>query len=161
MWNLPRALLAKNRVKLLLNMVLIATGGIPRGGTLTVDPVPGDNGVAGFVITASGLNAKLNPTTAELLAGDSAHAVDAHAIQPVYTGILARDSGYLLSATGEAGRRHVNGSLTVFCCRKAACFRCCVRFAATEVNPSRTHWPRIEQRPGLTAARATVDEKPV
>ena len=32
-WNLPRALLAKNRVKLLLNMVLIATGGIPRGGT--------------------------------------------------------------------------------------------------------------------------------
>jgi histidine phosphotransferase ChpT len=102
-WNLPRALLAKNRVKLLLNMVLIATGGIPRGGTLTVDPVPGDNGVAGFVITASGLNAKLNPTTAELLAGTSARAVDAHAIQPVYTGILARDCGLVLSATGDAG----------------------------------------------------------
>jgi len=99
-WNLPRALLAKNRVKLLLNMVLIATGGIPRGGTLTVDPVPGDDG---FVITASGLNAKLNPTTAELLAGNSAHAVDAHAIQPFYTGILARDCGLVLSATGDAG----------------------------------------------------------
>src|SRR6516162_9156126 len=67
-WNLPRALLAKNRVKLLLNMVLIANGSIPRGGTLTIDPVPGDDGVAGFVLTASGLNAKLNPTTAELLA---------------------------------------------------------------------------------------------
>ena len=39
-WNLPRALLAKNRVKLLLNMVLIAARRIPRGGTLTVDPVP-------------------------------------------------------------------------------------------------------------------------
>jgi histidine phosphotransferase ChpT len=102
-WNLPRALLAKNRVKLLLNMVLIATGGIPRGGTLTVDPVPGDDGVAGFVITASGLNAKLNPTSAELLAGNSAHAVDAHAIQPFYTGILARDCGLVLSATGDAG----------------------------------------------------------
>ena len=100
MWNLPRALLAKNRVKLLLNMVLIATGGIPRGGTLTVDPVLGDDG---FVITASGLNAKLNPTTAELLAGNSAHAVDAHAIQPFYTGILARDCGLVLSATGDAG----------------------------------------------------------
>lgn len=99
-WNLPRALLAKNRVKLLLNMVLIATGGIPRGGTLTVDPVPGEDG---FVITASGLNAKLNPTTAELLAGNSAHAVDAHAIQPFYTGILARDCGLVLSATGDAG----------------------------------------------------------
>jgi histidine phosphotransferase ChpT len=102
-WNLPRALLAKNRVKLLLNMVLIANGSIPRGGTLTIDPVPGVDGVAGFVLTASGLNAKLNPTTAELLAGNSAHAVDAHAIQPLYTGILARDCGLLLSMTGDAG----------------------------------------------------------
>ena len=101
-WNLPRALLAKNRVKLLLNMVLIANGSIPRGGTLTIDPVPGGDGVAGFVLTASGLNAKLNPTTAELLAGNSAHAVDAHAIQPLYTGILARDCGLVLSMTGDA-----------------------------------------------------------
>jgi histidine phosphotransferase ChpT len=103
-WNLPRSLLAKNRVKLLLNMVLIATGCIPRGGTLTIDPVPGDDGsVAGFVMTASGLNAKLNPTTAELLAGSPAHAVDAHAIQPLYTGILARDCGLVVSMTGDAG----------------------------------------------------------
>jgi histidine phosphotransferase ChpT len=102
-WNLPRALLAKNRVKLLLNMVLIATGCIPRGGTLTIDPVPGGDGVAGFVITASGLNAKLNSTTAEMLAGNSAHAVDAHAIQPLYTGILARDCGLVVSMTGDAG----------------------------------------------------------
>ena len=101
-WNLPRALAAKNRVKLLLNMVLIATGSIPRGGALTIDPVPGDDGVGGFVITASGLNAKLNPTTAELLAGNSVHAVDAHAIQPLYTGILARDCGLGLSMTGDA-----------------------------------------------------------
>ncbi len=38
-WNLPRALLAKNRVKLLLNMLLIAGQAIPRGGTLTVEPI--------------------------------------------------------------------------------------------------------------------------
>ena len=38
-WNLPRELLPKNRVKLLLNMLLIAAGTIPRGGTLTVDPI--------------------------------------------------------------------------------------------------------------------------
>jgi hypothetical protein len=37
------------------------------------------------------------------LAGNSARAVDAHAIQPVYTGILARDCGLVLSATGDAG----------------------------------------------------------
>src|SRR5712675_2627648 len=31
-WNLPRVLLAKNRVKLLLNMMLLAAQAIPRGG---------------------------------------------------------------------------------------------------------------------------------
>src|ERR1700746_159020 len=38
-WNLPRALVAKNRVKLLLNMLLVASVAIPRGGTLTADPM--------------------------------------------------------------------------------------------------------------------------
>ena len=37
-WNLPRALLPKNRVKLLLNMLVVAGGTIPRGGTLTRRP---------------------------------------------------------------------------------------------------------------------------
>jgi histidine phosphotransferase ChpT len=102
-WNLPRQLLAKNRVKLLLNMLLIGAGTISRGGTLTADPVSGGEGIAGFVVTASGLNAKLNPTTAEFLTGSSAHPVDAHAVQPLYAGILARDCGLVLSAGGEGG----------------------------------------------------------
>src|SRR6187455_1074307 len=38
-WNLPRLYMAKNRVKLLLNMLLIAGQSIPRGGKLVVDPV--------------------------------------------------------------------------------------------------------------------------
>src|SRR5689334_11445365 len=38
-WNLPRLLLPKNRVKLLLNMLVIAQQTIPRGGTLTVDRI--------------------------------------------------------------------------------------------------------------------------
>jgi histidine phosphotransferase ChpT len=94
-WNLPRELLGKNRVKLLLNMLLVAVGCIPRGGTLTVDPAEEGKG---FRITASGLNARLAEATAELLAGSPARMVDAHAIQPVYTGILARDCGLTLSA---------------------------------------------------------------
>jgi histidine phosphotransferase ChpT len=102
-WNLPRQLLAKNRVKLLLNMVLIGSGSIPRGGTLTIDPVPGEEAIAGFVVTASGLNAKLNAMTAELLAGSSTHAVDAHAIQPLYAGMLAGDCGLVLSAGSDGG----------------------------------------------------------
>ncbi len=100
-WNLPRQLLAKNRVKLLLNMLMIGAGAVPRGGTLTVDSVPGGEG--GFVVTACGLNARLSPATAELLSGSPAQAVDAHAIQPVYAGILARDCGLALAAASEAG----------------------------------------------------------
>ena len=102
-WNLPRQLLAKNRVKLLLNMLMIAAGTISRGGTLTVDPAVAGEEASGFQVTANGLNARLSPATAELLTGSPAQAVDAHAVQPLYTGILARDCGLALSARGEAG----------------------------------------------------------
>src|SRR6266550_3533952 len=55
-WNLPRLLLPKNRVKLLLNMLIIAQQTIPRGGVLTVDPL-GDGDAMGFRVAAAGLNA--------------------------------------------------------------------------------------------------------
>jgi histidine phosphotransferase ChpT len=95
-WNLPRELVAKNRAKLLLNMLLVAVGAIPRGGTLTIEPTG-----AGFRIAASGLNARLPAAAADLLGGSPAQTVDAHAIQPVYTGILARDCGLTVSAAVE------------------------------------------------------------
>jgi histidine phosphotransferase ChpT len=97
-WNLPRELLPKNRVKLLLNMLLIAVGTIPRGGTITVDPAEGGKG---FRLTSAGLNARLAEATAGLLVGSPAHPVDAHAIQSLYTGILARDCGLMVSAVAE------------------------------------------------------------
>jgi histidine phosphotransferase ChpT len=96
-WNLPRELVAKNRAKLVLNMLLVGAGAIPRGGTLTVDPFG-----AGYQVSASGLNARLTAATAELLAGSAVQSVDAHAIQPVYTGILARDCGLTVSAAADA-----------------------------------------------------------
>jgi len=97
-WNLPRELKPKNQVKLLLNMLIVAAGAIPRGGTLTVDPV---QGAPGFRIAASGLNARVTPTTAELLVGSPTQTVDAHGIQPFYTGILARDCGLAVTAAAE------------------------------------------------------------
>src|SRR5437867_3222976 len=57
-WNLPRVLLPKNRVKLLLNLLIIAGQAIPRGGTLAVDPV-GAGESMGFRITASGVSARI------------------------------------------------------------------------------------------------------
>jgi histidine phosphotransferase ChpT len=103
-WNLPRALLPKNRVKLLLNMLVVATHAIPRGGTLTLDPVGSGESVA-FRITAAGLNARVPPAIPALLEGGGAteEPIDAHAIQPYYTGLLARTCGLnaTIAAEGE------------------------------------------------------------
>jgi histidine phosphotransferase ChpT len=95
-WNLPRELVPKNRAKLLLNMLMVAVGAIPRGGTITVDAAG-----TGYRVTASGLSARLTQAVAELLSGSPAHSVDAHAIQPLYTGILARDCGLTVGAAPE------------------------------------------------------------
>jgi histidine phosphotransferase ChpT len=103
-WNLPRVLMAKNRVKLLLNMMLLAAQSIPRGGQLTVDPV-GEGETMGFRVAATGQNAKIPQAIPPLLAGTAGeHGVDAHGIQPVYTGLLARNCGLgvTMAAEGDA-----------------------------------------------------------
>ena len=92
-WNLPRVLMPKNRVKLLLNLLVLTGQTIPRGGTLTVDPL-GEGETMGFRITGQGLNARIPQAVPGLVAGeDAGHPVDAHAIQPFYTGLLARNCG--------------------------------------------------------------------
>jgi histidine phosphotransferase ChpT len=102
-WNLPRVLMAKNRVKLLLNMMLLAAQAIPRGGQLTVDPI-GEGEAIGFRVAATGFNAKVPQAIPPLLAGSPAdHAVDAHAIQPFYTGLLAKNCGLAVDMALEDG----------------------------------------------------------
>jgi histidine phosphotransferase ChpT len=99
-WNLPRVLLAKNRVKLLLNMLLIAGQAIPRGGNITVDAV-GSDGSLGFKIGAAGANAKIPPAVPPLLAAENGEGLDAHRIQPFYTSLLARACGLNVAAAME------------------------------------------------------------
>jgi histidine phosphotransferase ChpT len=91
-WKLPRVLMAKNRVKLLLNMLVIAGQTIPRGGQLTVEPI-GTGDTTGIKVTAAGANAKVPPAVASLLAGEIGEGIDAHRIQPFYAGLLAKDCG--------------------------------------------------------------------
>jgi histidine phosphotransferase ChpT len=102
-WNLPRMLLPKNRVKLLLNMLLIAGQSIPRGGKLTVDPI-GEGESMGFKVSATGTNAKIPPTAALLSGEGEAEGLDAHRIQPFYTGLLAKACGVTaaIAMDGEA-----------------------------------------------------------
>jgi histidine phosphotransferase ChpT len=102
-WNLPRVLLPKNRVKLLLNLLMIAATAIPRGGKLTVDPV-GQGEAMGFKITAEGPNSRVPPHAEHLLAGTPEETLDAHHIQPFYAGMIARAAGLAVSIAkaGEA-----------------------------------------------------------
>ena len=100
-WRAPRILMPKNKVKLILNLCLIAAGTIPRGGTMVVD-VEGQDEEAVVRIVAKGSYARVPPGFAALLAGAPEHGVvDAHAIQPFFTGLVARETGMVASIRVE------------------------------------------------------------
>ncbi|MFC3164806.1 histidine phosphotransferase ChpT [Ciceribacter thiooxidans] len=91
-WNGPRAIIAKNRVKLLLNLFLVAYSAIPRGGSIDVtleDP----EFEAKFRITAKGRMMRVPAKFAEICSGTIEEAIDAHSIQPYYTVLLAEECG--------------------------------------------------------------------
>lgn len=96
-WQVPPMLLPKNKVKMLLNMLLIAVGCVPRGGSVTVT-AEGETGAERLRITATGPKTLIPSGVQDLLAGSPADGrVDAQVIQPFYTGLLARESGMDLS----------------------------------------------------------------
>ncbi|PLW75597.1 histidine phosphotransferase ChpT [Cohaesibacter celericrescens] len=92
-WEGTRVLMPKNLVKLLLNLVLIGGSTIPRGGTIKVS-LAGDARYPTFTLVCEGKNARIPASLDRLLRGRPAddHGIDAHAIQPYYTGLLARES---------------------------------------------------------------------
>jgi len=92
-WNAPRALMPKNKVKLILNMCLIAAAAIPRGGLLKVDVI-GEGDQASLSVSANGPNMRLASGVPLLLQGEpESGTVDAHGIQAFYTGLVARAAG--------------------------------------------------------------------
>ncbi len=96
-WDAPRALLPKNQVKLLLNLLVLAAQAIPRGGRLVSrTTVEGEQGR--IEITATGALARIPPHVEELLAGRSeTGTIDAHAVQPLYAGMVAKAAGMAVS----------------------------------------------------------------
>jgi histidine phosphotransferase ChpT len=84
-------------------MMVIAQQTIPRGGELTVDQV-GEGEAMGFRVAAAGLNARMPQNIADMLSSTSASSVDAHAVQPYYTRLLAQACGLnvVLAPEGEA-----------------------------------------------------------
>jgi histidine phosphotransferase ChpT len=108
-WNLPRVLLPKNRVKLLLNMLVIAQHTIPRGGMLTVDQT-GEGDAMSFRIHATGHNSRIPQNIVEILAASGSGPVDAHAVQPYYTRLLAQACGLTVTLVADDGAILVTAS---------------------------------------------------
>ena len=93
-WNGRRALLPKNKVKLLLNLILVANAAIPRGGKIAVtldDPETEPK----FTLSASGPMLRVPPKFLELHSGNKPEEpIDAHSVQPYYTLLLAQGGGH-------------------------------------------------------------------
>jgi histidine phosphotransferase ChpT len=96
-WNGPRVIIAKNRVKLLMNLFLVAYGSIPRGGSIEVT-LENPETDAKFTITAKGRIMRLPPKFLEINSGHVEEAIDAHTIQPYYAVMLADEAGFVLNA---------------------------------------------------------------
>lgn len=100
-WGFTRILLPKNRVKLLLNLILMASQMIPRGGTIEAGPI-GEGDTMGFRLTATGSHARFQPIVASLVTGEVGdHPIDAHGIQPFYSGLLAKACSLRISLAQE------------------------------------------------------------
>lgn len=88
-WSVPRVLMSKNKVKLLLNLCVLADAAIPRGGAISVSSTGEDDRVT-FRIEAKGVNARVASNVPRLLEGESEEgAIDARAIQAYYAGLVA------------------------------------------------------------------------
>ena len=96
-WQGTRSLVPKNRVKLLLNLVLISLGAIPRGGTIAVS-IDGEGETATFSLRCTGPKARVPGEFVDMLNGTLEGDMTAHAIQPYYAILLAQEIGLTLSA---------------------------------------------------------------
>jgi len=95
-WRVPLILLPKHKAKLLMNMLLIAAGSVPRGGYVKVE-VEGPAGLERFRLSAKGPKTLIPSGSEGLLSGAPEDGVDARGIQPFYTGILARMTNMSIS----------------------------------------------------------------
>ncbi|KQU73808.1 histidine phosphotransferase ChpT [Aminobacter aganoensis] len=96
-WSGGRALLPKNKVKLLLNLLLVAHAAIPRGGKLGVT-LENVETAPKFTLSASGPMLRVPPKFLELHSGQKPEEpIDAHSVQPYYTLLLAREAGMTIS----------------------------------------------------------------
>jgi histidine phosphotransferase ChpT len=109
-WNAERVLMAKNKVKLLLNLCLIAASAIPRGGEIQVT-ISGADDTTTFNVRSTGIYCRLAQTVPALVAGEpESGSVDAHGIQAFYTGLVARACGLNVRIQAQDGSVDIDAS---------------------------------------------------
>lgn len=96
-WSGPAVNLAKDKVKLLLNMISLALSALPRGGEISV-AIEGADDNPTFVLRCKNDHARVPEGVPELIAGGNGKELDAHSIQPYYAGRIAGAAGMGLSA---------------------------------------------------------------
>lgn len=99
-WVGERVLMPKNKVKLVLNLVLVALNAIPRGGIIKV-LIEGSDDSVRFSLNCSGRNARAPSAFLNMLNGDIEGEIDAHGVQPYYTVLLAEACGLTLGVRLE------------------------------------------------------------
>ncbi|MCU0830295.1 MAG: histidine phosphotransferase family protein [Rhizobiaceae bacterium] len=103
-WKGPRAYLPKAVVKLILNMILIANGSVPRGGTLDVELPSSDNDQS-VIVKAAGPMIRVSDKFIQLHNNQPLdEAIDAHAVQYYYTLLLAKEAKMALTVNVNAER---------------------------------------------------------
>jgi histidine phosphotransferase ChpT len=103
-WSGARAYLPKSVVKLILNMILIGSGSVPRGGTLDVE-LPSAENEQTLSVKAAGPMIRVSDKFIQLHNNQPLdEPIDAHAVQYYYTLLLAREAKLALNVNVNAER---------------------------------------------------------
>lgn len=98
-WSMPSETRGKTEVKLLLNLMLMGIGAVPRGGWVKVEEDGGN-----LVVSATGEGARLPEASRRVLAGEiEAGEIDARLVQVYYAMRLAEQAGYRIEAEAAEG----------------------------------------------------------
>jgi len=103
-WQVRAGMLPKTEAKLLLNLLVIALNSVARGGVIKVT-AERDDGETVMRVVAEGDRAKLPAGVKEVISeGAIPNPLDAHAVQPLYAALLAREARMGVTATQEENR---------------------------------------------------------
>ena len=103
-WNGERAFVPKNIAKLVLNLLVVANASVPRGRevVIAIERLQPDVAIS---LTAAGAPLRVPAKFRALLAGTAGdEPIDAHAVQPYYALLLAREAGLVVTIEEGEGQ---------------------------------------------------------